>query len=73
MAGVECADMVDDSEEDVLVVRLGQLQLLRHRPADVPLAGDEWSHIDDLRKIHSAQSSSFNFYYKTVSSPKPII
>ena len=56
MAGVECADMVDDSEEDVLVVRLGQLQLLRHRPADVPLAGDKRSHIDDLREIHSAQS-----------------
>ena len=58
MAGVKCANMVDDSEEDVLVVRLGQLQLLRHRPADVTLTGDERSHIDDLREIHSAQSST---------------
>ena len=42
--------MVDDSEEDVFIIRFSQEEV-SVRPG-FPAVRDEWSHINDLREVH---------------------
>ena len=50
MAGIQSTDVVDDSEENVFIIRFSQ-QEVSVRPGFPPVS-DEWGHINDLREVH---------------------
>ena len=50
MAGVKCSDVVDDSEENVFIIRFSEEEV--SVSPGFPSVGDEWGHVNDLREVH---------------------
>ena len=50
MAGIQGTDVVDDSEENVFIIRFSEEEV--SVSAGFPAVSDEWGHVNDLREVH---------------------